>query len=53
MSDVKFTPKISIHSLVKRETLNELRLAEFAIISIHSLVKRETLQCRRYITPAA
>ena len=34
--------KISIHSLVKRETLNILQTLLQLSISIHSLVKRET-----------
>ena len=34
--------KISIHSLVKRETAPDCSDADLLIISIHSLVKRET-----------
>ena len=33
---------ISIHSLVKRETPEDKKQVDDAIISIHSLVKRET-----------
>ena len=34
---------ISIHSLVKRETVGDTSLTKMLYISIHSLVKRETL----------
>ena len=37
---------ISIHSLVKRETLEQALPFTITIISIHSLVKRETLELR-------
>ena len=41
---------ISIHSLVKRETIERAEKSEAAEISIHSLVKRETVSLNTRLT---